>query len=467
MDVSPLLIAVVAIVIGVPIALIVLFNVAWRVAGPSEAGIITGLGIKGVSGDGSDAFRIVSGGGKMVLPVLQRWETLSLAQHSASLRVDAVDKQKISTGASGVVLFKINDDPVSITNSARRYLDGAQSIDDNVREVFQGHLRSILGSLTIEELIEDRALLARKVREACDTEMQAMGLKIDSLQISEIHDPSGYIAALGAPQTAMVKMQARIAEAQRDREATEREQEAEALKAEAVRVTQIKRAEYQAQVDRAQADAAQSGPLADASARKQVVVEETEVAKLQASRTEQELRSTVVKQAEAEATQTRLRAEAGRDARIAAAEAQASETEKSGAAQALILEATGRAEAAATQAKGLADGEATRARGLAEAEALSKRADAMQKNQEAVIGQQIAEKMPQIVEAAASAFHGVDQLTVLNGAQGISEILNQVIAQAGSSLTLAKDLLATPNEASGNGGSGDHPARTDVTRSQT
>jgi uncharacterized membrane protein YqiK len=434
-----LLIAIIAIVFILPVLLLVFFKTCWRVAGPSEAGIITGFGIKGTTGDGSDAFRIVSGGGKVVLPVLQRWETLSLAQHSAALRVDAVDLQKIATGTSGVVLFKINDDPASITNAARRYLDGTEALGENVREVFQGHLRAILGSLTIEQLIEDRALLARKVREACDIEMQSMGLKIDSLQISEIHDPSGYIAALGAPQTAQVKMRARIAEAERDREATEREQEAEALKAEAVRQTQIKQAEYKAQIDRAQAESAQSGPLADATARKQVVIEETEVAKLQTFKTEQELQSTVVKQAEAEATQTRVRANAQRDARISAAEGQASELEKLGAAN-----------ASATRANGDAEGAALKAKGLAEAEALHARAEALAENQEAVIGQQIAEQMPQIVEAAAGAFRGVDNLTVLNGAQGMSEILNQIIAQAGSSMQLANQLLTnTKSAASG------------------
>ncbi len=263
-----------------------------------------------------------------------------------------------------------------------------------------------------------------------------MGLKIDSLQISEIHDPSGYIAALGAPQTAQVKMRARIAEAERDREATEREQEAEALKAEAVRETQIKQADYKAQIDRAQAQSAQSGPLADATARKQVVVEETEVAKLQASKTEQELQSTVVKRAEAEATQTRVRAEAQRDAQIAADDATAAEREKLGVASAKATKATGEAEAAALEAKG-----------LAEAQALHARAEALQENQEAVIGQQIAEQMPAIVEAAAGAFRGVDNLTVLNGAQGMSEILNQIIAQAGSSMQLAQQLLSNTKSA--------------------
>jgi uncharacterized membrane protein YqiK len=232
-------------------------------------------------------------------------------------------------------------------------------------------------------------------------------------------------------------MRARIAEAERDREATEREQEAEALKAEAVRQTQIKQAEYKAQIDRAQAESAQSGPLADATARKQVVIEETEVAKLQAFKTEQELQSTVVKKAEAEATQTRVRAEAQRDARIAAAEGQASELEKLGTAN-----------ASATRANGDAEGAALKAKGLAEAEALHARAEALAENQEAVIGQQIAEQMPAIVEAAAGAFRGVDNLTVLNGAQGMSEILNQIIAQAGSSMQLANQLLTNTKTAS-------------------
>ena len=153
---------------------------------------------------------------------------------------------------------------------------------DLVREVFHGHLRSIIGGLTVEDLIANRNELAQQTREASSDEMQKLGLVVDSLQIQDIVDPTGYIRALGAPREAAVQMQARIAQAQSDREATEREQEAEALKAAAARDTAIKRAQFQAEMDKAAAMSAQSGPLADAEARKNVVVQETQVAELEA-----------------------------------------------------------------------------------------------------------------------------------------------------------------------------------------
>src|SRR3712207_1449055 len=131
-----------------------------------------------------------------------------------------------------------------------------------VKEVFHGHLRSIIGGLSVEDLIANRNELAQETRDASVLEMQKPGLVVDSLQIQDIVDPSGYIAALGEPRTAEVKMQARIAQAAADREATEREQEAEALKAAAQRDTAIKLAGYQAEQERALAQTAQAGPLA-------------------------------------------------------------------------------------------------------------------------------------------------------------------------------------------------------------
>ena len=149
-----------------------------------------------------------------------------------------------------------------------------------VKEVFHGHLRSIIGGLSVEDLIANRNELAQQTRDASVQEMQKLGLVVDSLQIQDIIDPSGYIAALGEPRTAEVKMQARIAQAAADCEATERDQEAEALKAAAQRDTAIKLAGYQAEHERATATTAQADPLADLEARKQFVVQETEVADL-------------------------------------------------------------------------------------------------------------------------------------------------------------------------------------------
>ena len=331
--------------------------------------------------------------------------------------------------------------------------------------MFHGHLRSILGGLTVEDLIANRNELAQQTREASADEMQKLGLVVDSLQIQEIVDPTGYIKALGEPRAAEVQKAARIAKATADREATEREQEAEALKAAAERDTAIKRQQYQAEIDRQTATSAQAGPLAEAEARKQVVVQETEVSQLEAEREEKRLETTVRKPADAEAYKARVDATGQKEARIELAEAKKRETELnaeadarkvelaaqadakrvelSAAAQAKQTRDVGEAEAFATKAKGEAEGDATRAKGVAAAEAIAKRAEALERESDAVIAQQIAERLPEIVAAAAEAFKGVDNLTVLNGAQGIGEILNQIIGQAGPTLKLAREALAT------------------------
>src|SRR3954449_5697207 len=468
---SPVLIAAVAAVIAIPILLTVILKALYRVPAADQALIVTGAGTKGAAaGTEGRTYKIVTGGGALVVPVLQKAQYLSMKADKAILEVEGVDSQKIPVGVRGVAIFKVGDDEHSITNAATRFLHdqdasrGASSqMHDLVREVFHGHLRSIIGGLSVEDLIANRNELAQQTREASADELQKLGLVVDSLQIQEIVDPTGYIKALGEPRAAEVKKQARIAQAQADREATEREQEAEALKAAALRDTAIKRAEFQAEMDKAAAMSAQAGPLSDAEARKNVVVQETAVAELEAQREERRLETTVRKPADADAYKQRVEAEGQREARIALAEAakrevelraeaDARKTELAAAADAKKVELTaaapakqgrsvGEAEAAATQAKGEAEGAATRARGLAEAEAIGKRAEALEQESDAVIGQQLAGQLPEIVRAAAEAFGNVDNLTVLNGAQGMGEIMAQVIGQAGPALKLRHDTL--------------------------
>jgi uncharacterized membrane protein YqiK len=325
-------------------------------------------------------------------------------------------------------------------------------MDVKVHNVFAGHLRSIIGTMTVEDLIRNRDVLTRATRESSASEMERLGLTIDSLQIQEIVDNTGYIDNLSMPEAARVAMEARIAQAAADREATEREQEADALKVAARSTSEIKQAQVTAEAQKAQAEAQQAGPLAAATARQKVVVQETRVAELEAERTEQKLQAEVRKPADAEAYKTRTVAEAARDARISQAEAQARETELAAGADAthikLDAEANamrtrqlGEAEAASTKARGLAEGEAIKAQGLAEADAIKARADALASNQEAVIGQQIAEQLPQIVGEAAKAFSSIGQLTVLNGAEGIGELFQQVLGMGATAIPMLRGLL--------------------------
>ncbi len=474
------------IVVAVAFVLAVgLFKMMWRVAEPNEALVISGLR-SNTAGDAvaeSLGFKIITGKGTLVIPGVQTVRRLSLDLNEAELEIECVTHQGIPLGIQGVVIFKVGDDFTSIANAARRFLDQQDKMDARVHNLFAGHLRAIVGNMTVEEMIRDREKLTMLTRESSGTEMEKLGLIVDSLQIQEIVDPTGYIENLGKPHAAAVQMTARIAQANADREATEREAEAEALKAQAIRDSSIKQSGFQAEVDAAQAKANQAGPLTEASARQEVVVEETKVAELEAQREEQRLQATVRRPADAKAYEEVTLAKAARDARIAGAEAQKQEVELQAAAHAQRVKleagaeaehvrldaaaraestrAIGIAEADATSAKGEAEGAAVRAKGMAEAQAIKARSDALAENQEAVIGQQLAENWPAIVEAAAKPFGAIDQLIVLNGASGLSEALAQALSQGVAGLQMARKVLA------GSGTGEDESTKPEVTAATT
>ncbi|MFG2120361.1 flotillin family protein [Streptomyces sp. NPDC048710] len=465
----PMVVGVVAgaVVVAV-LVLIGLFKMMWRVAEPNEALIISGSKHRTEGLEEGMGFRIVTGRGTLVLPGVQAVRKLSLDLNETELHVDCVTHQGIPLKVRGVVIFKVGDDFVSIANAARRFLDQQRMMSERVHNVFAGHLRSIVGGLTVEDMIRDREKLTGQTRAACGTEMEKLGLIVDSLQIHEIEDPTGYIQNLAAPHAAAVQRDARIAQAESNRLATEAEQQSFARMAEATRDSEILQAGYQAERDKAAARARQAGPLADAGARQEVVVQETRVAELEAHRREQQLQADVRKPADAKAYEKRTLAEAERDARISAAQAKAKETELAaaaeatrvktaagaeaeatqarGAATAAATRATGEAEAAAAQARGLADAEATRAKGLAEAETIKARAAALAENQEAVVAQQLAENWPEIVQAGASAFGNVDNMVLLNGADGMAELFAKALTMGGTGLGLARQLLSSMNQ---------------------
>ncbi|WP_369174300.1 flotillin domain-containing protein [Streptomyces sp. R28] len=370
-----------------------------------------------------------AGRGTLVLPGVQAVRKLSLDLNETELQVDCVTHQGIPLKVRGVVIFKVGDDFASIANAARRFLDQQKLMSERVHNVFAGHLRSIVGGLTVED--------------------------------HEIEDPTGYIQNLAMPHAAAVQRDARIAQ-------TEAEQQSFARLAEATRDSEILQAGYQAERDKAGAKARQAGPIADAAARQEVVVQETRVAELEAHRREQQLQADVRKPADAQAYEERTLAEAERDARISAAQAKAKETElvaaaeatrvktaagaeaeatrTRGAATAAATRATGEAEAAAAQARGLAQAEATKAQGLAEAEAIKARAAALAENQEAVVAQQLAENWPEIVRAGASAFGNVDNMVLLNGADGMADVFGKALTMGGTGFGPARQLLASMNQ---------------------
>jgi flotillin len=473
---DPTVFVLVGVVVVILLFLIVMFRTAWRVAEPDEALIISGPGggksPAGVAGE-SMHFKIVTGGGTLVVPGLSKVRALSLMAHESEITVPCVSQQKIRLDLRGVVVYKVGDDYRSIANAARRFLDRpAAELESKVQNVFVGHLRAIAGSMTVEEMISDQDKFAQQVRERCTVEMESFGLVIDSFQIQAITSPSNYIENLAVPHQAEVEQNARIARAQADQTAVAQEQTAQAQIAESIRSTEIKKAGFQAEIDKAQKQAGQQGPLAEAQARQAVVEQETLVAQLQAQRTEQQLQVDVRKPADAEAYRQTTLAAAGRDVRIRQAEAAAQEVRLAAEAQAAAVKVQAEAQANATRVNGQADGDAIKARGLAEAEAIrartqaeaagiESRAAALSQNQEAVIAQQIAQSMPDIVRAAASPFEHVGQFTVLNGAQGVTSALAEIIQSAGALTAVARRTLGPALMAAGdqdNNGAGAKPA---------
>ena len=431
-----------AVVVGL-ILVYAIFRAMWRVAEPNEALIISGFQHHPpVEGAGeSMGFKIVTGKGVLVIPGVQKVRSLSLDANETELFITCVTTQGIPVTVKAVVIYKVGDDFASISNAARRFLDKRpDELEQKIKNVFEGHLRSIVGSLTVEEMIRDREQLTEKTRQHSGEEMQKLGLVIDSLQIKEIDDSTGYIKNMAAPHAAEVQKLARIAQAQADREATEQEQAANALKAAAVREAEIKKAGFQAEIDRAQKEAEQAGPLAQQQAMQKVVVEQTKVAELDAQKAEQVLQAQVRKPADAEAYKQVTLAQAERNARIAQAEAAAKEVELAAAAnaqrtklqaeaQAQSTKMVGEAEGAAAEARGAGQASAIKAAGLAEAEAIKARADALAQNQEAVINQQLAEHAADIVAAAAKPIGEIDQLLVFNGTEGVQEAVMQSLSQ--------------------------------------
>ncbi|MEV8323358.1 SPFH domain-containing protein [Kitasatospora sp. NPDC059811] len=364
----------------------------WHVPAPNEAMLISGS--KHQAQD--TQFRIVTGHGSLVLPVKQKVRMLSLALREAEIAEDCVTQQGIRLTVRAVCVFKVGDDAVSIANAARRFLSEQDQMEELVGRIFAGHLRSIIGGLTVEQIIRERSRVAQEVMAGSHGEMEKLGIVVDALQIQEIEDSTGYIDNLAAPHVAAVASQARIAQAKADQEAAEREQQAAALKAEYERDTAIKRAGFLAETEQSRARAAQAGPLAEARASQDVIEEQTALAQRRAALAAQQLEADVRRPADAEAYRQRTLAEAARD-----------------------------------RVKFEADGSAYSERALAQAQADANtaRADSLRGgNQELIAANRIVENLPALADAAARGMSGAE-LTVLNGSDGVNQMAAGIVSQ--------------------------------------
>ena len=387
----------------------------WHVPAPNEALLISGSKHRREQAQ----FRIVTGHGSFVLPVKQKARVLSLALRESVIEEECITNQGIRLNVRAVAAFKVGDDEVSIANAARRFLSEQNRMEELVGRVFAGHLRSIVGGLTVEELIRERDRVAQEVKDGSHGEMEKLGIVVDALQIQEIEDATGYINNLAAPHAAAVASQARIAKARADQEAAQRELEAQAMKAQYERDLAIKQAGFQAESEEAKAKAAQAGPLAQAQSSQEVITQQTQLAVRQAELAAQKLEAEVRRPADAEAYRTRTLAEAARD------------------------QARFTTEAEAFRKRSMAEAEAHAQRVTAEGEADANRARAAslrEGNQELIAANHLIEILPSLVEAAARGLAD-SQLTVLNGTEGVNEIMAGLIGQG---LTIFNTLKSSP-----------------------
>ena len=417
------------------VALLVFYVASrYRVANANEALIVAGSrGAKVRDEKGKlmvapddKGVKVVVGGGTFVMPLVHRVGRLKLTVRQIDVVLgDAVTSQGIKVKVQGVATFKIGRDVESLRNAAERFLDAKdEHVDSIVKNVLEGSLRSIVGRLTIEELIMDRQKLQQEVQDAAKGDLSSSGLQIDAFTIQSISDESGYVDLLGAQKLAVVEKDARMAKAAADQLASVREAEAEQIKIQAQRDVALKRAEAQVQTAAAEARAAQAGPLAQADAQQEVTRKQTELATLAALRKEQELLSTTVKPAAAEAQAAIQRAEGEKRARIAAAEAGAEAERLQGSAEAAVV---------------LTKGEA-------EAKALAMRADAYKQFNDAAIIQTVLAALPEIVRAAAEPMEHIDTLTIMS-TDGASEMVKNTTRVVAESATAIKGLtgLDVPN----------------------
>jgi uncharacterized membrane protein YqiK len=417
----------------------------WHVPAPNEALLISGSKRR----KEATQFRIVTGHGSFVIPVKQKARVLSLALREAEITEECITNQGIRLNVRAVAAFKVGDDSASIANAARRFLSEQDRMEVLVGRVFAGHLRSIIGGLTVEQIIRERDRVAQEVKDGSHAEMEKLGIVVDALEIQEIEDGSGYINNLAAPHAAMVASQARIAKAKADLDAAERELEAQAMKSQYERDMSIKRAGFQAETEEAKARAEQAGPLAEAEAKQQVIQQQTALATREAELAAQRLEAEVRRPADAEAYRKRTIAEADRDQARFTAEADAfrkrtvAEADRDQARLAAEADAyrqttlaTAEAQAAQVRADAQAHAERTQAQGQADANrALAE--SLRQGNQELIAASVLMQNLPTIVEAAARGLAGAN-LTVLNGTEGVNEVMAGLVGQGMSIFDLLK-----------------------------
>lgn len=457
---DPLLIQVIAVIALVVAVLSLLVFIARRIrrVPPNQALVIVGRGAgKPQEGD-TGTQRVVIGGRTFVWPILQQGFPISLEQRQIAITVEGVDKNRIKIAIKASINFKVSGTEEGVRRAAQRFLSQQESLTDIIRESLEGSLRSIVGDMTIEQIISDRKSLSDRVVAETKADLVEQGLQVDLLNISDISTPgSDYLANLGRAEAARARQVAEISEAEAARASEFARIEASEQIAERQKALSLRQASIKAETDRANAEAEASGQLAKAEQDKSVALLERDALSEQALVTQERLDIDVRKPAEAQAYAEVQRATALRDAANAATEADAfkrtkiAEANKVAAVQdaeaaATAVRLAGEAErdkqvalAAGVKAEGEARAAATQAEGLAEAAATDAKAEALKKYGEAALAQEIISRLPEIVRAAAEPIAAIDTLTVVS-TDGASEVTKTVGKVLGEGTEVVKSL---------------------------
>ncbi|MGH8826584.1 MAG: flotillin family protein, partial [Jiangellaceae bacterium] len=471
---SPTLTAVVGLIVLL-FLIIILVTSRYKVAGPNEAFIVTGRKGKDVRNPDTGQLstdlsgqKVVMGGGTFVIPLVQKLHILDLSSRRLSVQIrGAVSGQGIKLNVEGVAIVKVGGNEDQIRAAAQRFLSQQDEVETFTQEVLAGALRSIVGGLSVGQIIRDRAAFAQRVADESENSLTGQGLVLDTFQIQDITDDGSYLSDLGRPESARVGQEAAIAEAQARQAAEQARIQAEEEIAVSGRALALRQAEIKSETDAAAARAAAAGPLAQADRDQAILTEQEKVAVRQAALTERQLDSQVRKPADAARYRVEQEAEAKRNADIAEAEARKAasiaaaqakaeearlvgESEKarrSALAEAEAIEGARRgeaekarrvAEADAVHAEGTAQAAAILAIGQAEAEAMDRKAEAFSHYNDAAVLQMLVEILPTVAREVAAPIGAIDKLTVIS-TDGAGALPRQVTDNLVQTLEMLKN----------------------------
>ena len=452
-------------VVGIVIV-IFLFAAVWASrytkVGPNDVLVVSGRKHKMIGPDGQVAvrgFRIVKGGGTFIWPVIEKVDILSLELLTIDVQTPEVYTSKgVPVKVDGVAQIKVKGDDISIATAAEQFLSKrVEDIKNIAMQTLEGHLRAILGTMTVEDIYQNRDAFASKVQEVAAGDMANMGLTIISFTIRDIKDSQGYLEALGKPRIAQIKKDAQIAQAEADRDAMIKSSQAvqagqeakfaaDAKVAESQRDYQMKVADYTASVNlkKAEADLAydlqkfKTGQLVKAEEVQVQIIEKQKQIELQGQeiqRRQKELEATIQRPADAERYRVQTLAAAVKFQLETEADGAAAAAKAKGFAAAEVQRATGTAEADANKARGLAQAAVIEAQGTAEAEAMRKKAASYQEYNQAAVIEMIVRVLPEIAGKIAEPLSKTEKMVIINsgseggGASKLTGDITQIIAQ--------------------------------------